>query len=106
MIKLTTEQKVYKTIFDMIREKQEALQKTMLYHMVAHEREGHVVIPYDSDIIEKLKTDKWASTSAICVVCQIVSFRHASPSYKETHTFASLSKAKSVIQFQLNTSSE
>jgi len=30
---------------------------------------GHVIVPRDLEIMEKLKTDKWASTSAICLVC-------------------------------------
>ena len=69
MIELTPSQIIYKELFEMIREKQEALRKTMLYHMVAHEQEGHIIVPLDPDILEKLKTNKWASTGAICAVC-------------------------------------
>ena len=66
MIKLTPEQIIYKELFEMIREKQEAYRKTMLYHMVAHEKEGHVVVPMDESELEYPDP----STGAICAVCQ------------------------------------
>ena len=70
MIELSPEQQQLKELFGMFEEKQETMRKTILYHMVYHEKIGHVVVPHDSDIMEKLKTDEWASTGAYCVVCK------------------------------------
>ena len=69
MVELTPNQIIYKELFEMILEKQEALRKTMLYHMVAHEQEGHAIGSRDPDIEEKLKINEFASTGAYCIVC-------------------------------------
>ena len=70
MVKLTPEQCVVKDWIEKIRKEQEALGKKLLYIIVVHEEEGHVIIPQDPNIIWKLKTNKWASTWAYCVICK------------------------------------
>jgi len=35
------------------------------------DRLGHVIIPQNPEYFEKIKTDKYASTSAICAICGI-----------------------------------
>lgn len=69
MTKLTTHERVLKRNIEEIR-------KTVNEHqIILHNlqdvcgRRGHKIIPRDPDIEEKLKTDEWASTSAICAIC-------------------------------------
>lgn len=69
MVELTPKQKVYKELLGDLYKKQETLRMKILHLMVAHESEGHVIVPRDPDIMYKLQTNKWASTSALCAVC-------------------------------------
>lgn len=67
--KLTVRQQVIKQLLlYLTRDKREV--ENRIYILRGECREcGHVIIPRNPNIEEELKTDKWASTGAICLVC-------------------------------------
>lgn len=69
MTKLTPKQVKFKIEVERVRKKIHSEQR-YLAGLIEHcGKVGHVIVPRDSSIMEKLKKDMWASTGALCAVC-------------------------------------
>lgn len=44
-------------------------QSKMSTEIQLHGELGHIIVPTDTKILEKLKTDKWASCGTVCIIC-------------------------------------
>jgi len=70
MIVVLTEEQI--KLRDNLREKSEYIQKYRIerYELMRQcSEQGHVLRPRNLNILEDLKTDKWASTGVYCEVC-------------------------------------
>lgn len=68
--KLTKEQAILKAKIEKLQQQIRSLSAELGKTASRCEKVGgHVIVPRDLEIDEKLKTDKWASTSASCLIC-------------------------------------